>query len=546
MASKKGVFGNLFSPSISRASSRSDLSALGTDTDGESEHTEPPAAAAAPPVEQAKNGGRSEADSDNFEMQERRAKRKLANHPLGELLLPVLTCLYAMAGKVGQVDTPDFQTMEQLLSKVDTLVSDDTPARISAQIEAGIGKEEMTDHIRKTLFTSPLDRENIVNPPTHFATESYCTPDRASRFSALKFYFPMQPFSGSGDKITIVQFLQGFTRGAERMQGKLSEEDFRDLLLSKCTGKCHESLSLWMASNLTLKGIYHKLLSTFDNRETPQEAREKLEKLNPSFFNSLSNLILRVETLARRASLVVRGQANQEVIFNHLGTDFLEKCIAEPYRSNIVSMRLQLEQAADCSLPFEQYCSIVEKYDRQISSSLRKNYVPPKDRKFSGKQGAAIAATEAEKGGGNGPKKEGGTGGKRSNLGGGKKNDNGSGKDKRHGPPSPPAAEMLATSGSAAVPPTVRPKWKDGHDKGAAGTNPYVSQTREGVCPKCSGGGHSARDCENVEGPVSRYTCRRCAIGLFHFEAKCPFRKGKEQQNGGAGQSSRSPDPPKA
>ncbi len=503
---------------MSRSSSRSrDEVSLAGGSDVESDREEVNEGGG---EQQGAVGGSEEGD---FHAREEEAKRQLKNHKFGAVLLPILTSLYALAGQVGgAVSTPNLHTIADLMAQVE-----DVTENAVDRAEAGMARaDDLTNQVRRSLFTSQLDAETVVQPPAEFAKTDFFTVEKMSRLQAIRYYWPQAQFAGNAsDKITVVQFLETMTRGANRLQGKLSEADFRDLLLSKTTGRAHESLTLWLQGNLSMKGIYAKMLSTYDAREAPGEAQEKLEKLNSSYFNSLSNLSLRIETLARRASLSVRGRASQEVLFNCMAIKTLEAAIPEPYRSNIVSMRLQLEQAADDSLSFFEFSSIVEKYDRQVTAELRKKYVPPRERKPAKKEGQ-FASVEAS--GSAGGKKE-GSGqpkqGQKPNGGGKKGNPNNDGKKTG-------TAEMNSSQADSRSPPVVKPNWHS--DKGGNTSTSYVTPNKDGVCTKCSGA-HPSNACTNVDGPIARYSCRICKLGLHHMEKCCPFRK--PQGQGGASSS---------
>ncbi len=525
------LLGDMFSPkssrNLSRASTLGDLSQAGTE--GDEKEMDPP-----PTTHQRVN----EMGSSSFDNLQEEGMRKLQGRPLGELLLPILTALYACAERVGQVQTPDLDVIAHLVAKAERAVGNehilpDTSASDPRQLQR---------LIMEGLYVAPVEKQTLVSPPpaSFFASEDWLLPEKPNRHGVIKHLFSCNQFSGSNDKITIEQFLSIMTEGCLQMKGKLSENDFRTILLSKTTGRCHESLRIWSKNRLMpLPLIYSKLLGTFDTREDPTEAKSKLDLLESSSFSSLSSMLLRVETLARRAALCVRGESNQEVLYNTFSCAAVERLVPEPFRSNATSMKLQLEQVGGESLDFQAFSSILEKWDRQISAVLREKYIPRNGKK--GKWGASANAAAARQGGG---KEEGGSRGKDGPQGGQKEGSNSGqggwkkGKNDSAGwKKPPPHAHALA---SEAGTPHVKATWKSpGADK-AGGGGTHIVPNQDGTCLKCRAQ-HETSRCPNVAGPPSRYTCRKCGTGSFHFESYCPFaqyhKQQKDNESKGAGKT---------
>ena len=435
------------------------------------------------------NGNVAAEENGDFDDRQMEAARELKQSPLGELMLPIMTALLSLAGQVGGTPTPDLETIKDLVKKAEK------------DIDAG----GVTKQVMKGLYAAPVEQETIVQPPkaSSFSKTDYFTPNNPVRTNLLKLYFPVIPFHGtSTDKISVEQFLNCMTTGVERMKGTLSEADFRSILLAKTTARAHESLTLWlMDKNLTLASLYAKFLGTFDNKESPSEAREKLEALSSQYFSTLAAMLLRIEGLARRAALIVRGLANQTVLFNTFATETLERLIPEPYRATGHSMRVQMESGMNEALPFHAVASIYSKWERQISALLRKEYIPRergKYKKFNTVQARVNTVNHKPA-----PNKVKASPEKHSN----------------NGTRSKP--RQVAEVNLSVPPPVVKSNWNSLEKNAGNSTDAYVTKGG-GNCPKCKGK-HSPDRCQNVAGPVARYSCRKCKLDMFHFERYCPF-----------------------
>ena len=540
------LFGDMFSPkpsrNLSRASTMGDLSQAGTE--GDEQELDPQPSAQRPKVNER-------VSSSSFEFLQEEGLRKLQGRPLGDLLLPILTALYACAERVGQVQTPDLDLIANLVTEVEKAVGNENILPNTSASDP----RQLQKLMMEGLYVAPVERENLVSPPdpSFFATTDYLDPTKPQRLNVIKYMFPVNQFSGHNDKISIEQFLSIMTDGCERMKGKLSESDFRTILLSKTTGRCHESLRTWSRNRLMpLPLIFSKLLGMYDQREGPVEAKEKLDRLESTFFSSLSSMLLRVETLARRSALCVKGESNQEVLFNLHGCQALERLVPEPFKSNATSMKLQLEQVGGESLDFQSFSSILDKWDRQISAVLREKYIPRNGKKgkwaanasANSATAAAAAASllQSDEGGGKGSgKREGKQGGQKEGSNAGQGGRNKGKNDSDAGKKSSSHGHMHASDSGT---PYVRANWKTpGTEKSP---DSYITPNNEGTCIKCHGN-HPTKNCVNVAGPPAKYSCRKCDTNAHHFEMYCPFAAFHQQQksNEGRGQKMQSDSGPK-
>jgi hypothetical protein len=89
--------------------------------------------------------------------------------------------------------------------------------------------------------------------------------------------FPTRPkFGGTGKDGTmdIIEFLNAVNAAQEDC--KLSEKEFKSMLLACSTGRPHSLLMEWIANGDDVPTIYHNLLLHFDKRISPETARLQL------------------------------------------------------------------------------------------------------------------------------------------------------------------------------------------------------------------------------------------------------------------------------
>ncbi len=497
----------LFSPtSLSRSSTVANLAELDDDPAAvyEPVHVDggqvgraasPRPAERAAHVGQAEGGVRAHGDRDapRFEEQQQYASRRLGRTPLGQLILPLVHSIYLMAGQIGTVHTPDVDHIAQLVEQVE----------LSTGIDAVEDEELRNRRLAQGLLVNPQVGKCLVEPPSPdmFAPpgHDFLGPGNMGKLPSLKVVFPVTSFSGtSQDKVTVEEFLHSMTKGMELMRGRLTERDFRFLLQTRLTGRVLSSFRLWNENrDYTLSNLYSKLVQSFDSRETPADAKRKLQALDPTYFSSLSALLLRIEMLAKRASLEKVGRTSRDVIFNSLAVETLSRCLPEPYRSNANFQRVQLENLFGNDVTWQQYANIVEKWEANIDEILRKTFVKRNNRNPKNGQpggGASAVFSTDSKG------------------------------TSEHAPPLSKRGAKEANYLSGNGDDKVKQTWKSGADSAPPRTDAYLVPNSDGVCLKCRGK-HESSKCDRIPGPVGRYPCRNCDLSLFHFDKHCPLPK---------------------
>jgi hypothetical protein len=454
---------------LSRASTRSDLSQPDEVDEHVEVHVPPPARA-----------------QDRQEQHIRRIKKT----PVGAALLPIIHSLFALASEreergEPQMEVPDLGQIAQLLEDVPT-----TMAAAAAPKKTDV--DDLITGVIDRLIIKPPASLMLVEPPTEFASHNFFGPTKSSRFTCLKLYFPQAIFNGNGkDKNNIVDHLQSLTDGFNAMGGQLSKADVTMILKSKFGGYAYSALCTFLANeNYDLKAVYGKMLATFDNRESPEEAIEILSSLQASQFSSLHRLLLRVESLGQRAALTLRGKKAQKTKMDDLTVQTVLRMLPSAERANIISQKLQLESATDEALTFATLSAMLSKHAASLNAYFKRGYKPKREReRRESNDRTHFSSYEANV---KGRKNEGERESKQEDR-----------------------AERK------------RAFWRNEAKDSDVGRPKSLTQPdSSNVCLKCKGK-HETDQCF-IPGQVGARVCSICNLGMMHYERFCPYRLAKQ------------------
>ena len=110
----------------------------------------------------------------------------------------------------------------------------------------------------------------------------------------------------------ISEFLSTIKTAQE--QCRLSEKEFKELLLQSTTGKAHSLLSEWISSKDTVATIFHSFLIHFDKRISPEECKQQLFVYKAPKTSNLARVESHIMSLAHRAStLIPAGESRNQL-----------------------------------------------------------------------------------------------------------------------------------------------------------------------------------------------------------------------------------------
>jgi hypothetical protein len=159
--------------------------------------------------------------------------------------------------------------------------------------------------MEKRLINKRLSSHLInqaYHPPEYFSKHPVLT--SVGKTSDILRLFPNRNNKFSGypkDNLSLLEFLTSINAAQE--QAKLSEKEFRQVLLSCTTGPAHQFLIDWMEDNEEdIGSTYHQLALRFDTRKTPQDAKSELFHYKATKDKTLAQVESHIMGLAHRAS----------------------------------------------------------------------------------------------------------------------------------------------------------------------------------------------------------------------------------------------------
>ena len=136
-------------------------------------------------------------------------------------------------------------------------------------------------------------------PPTKFSdTNTLDKKEQETRF-LHNFPYANKPKKYDGKNLSIRDFLCQINRAQEKLN--LSKEEFISELLASTQSEIREHIEVWKDGGESLEDLYFKLLSMYDTRMTPDQARNQLEAFQMDKSKKLSDItatISRLSTLA--------------------------------------------------------------------------------------------------------------------------------------------------------------------------------------------------------------------------------------------------------
>ena len=251
------------------------------------------------------------------------------DHPLGAILLQIAhdNTVLANKCKVREMEL-NIGDLCQKFQQVVQLEEEQAEARY--QKAAAL---ETQKQLQRELNSHMLNQE--IEPPDYFSPiPTLTSPHKVADCQKL---FPSRhnKFSGSAkdNHMNIVEFLSLMKAGQRQCQ--LSEDEFKDALLTSTTGKAHTLIAEWIDNHLSMSSIFHNLSLHFDKRLTADEARLQLSAYKAPKTANLAEVVGHIQLLAGRISAVMPDQISCQATYNMEIINTLIKCLPQ-YSSTIV------------------------------------------------------------------------------------------------------------------------------------------------------------------------------------------------------------------
>lgn len=252
--------------------------------------------------------------------------RFTAGHPLGSILLKLVQDTTNLARKNN---TKSMVTnVEELCSAFHNGIRLER-AKLSNRFENTVADVE------RSLMEKELNHHAInsaVMPPTVFSNiPTLTSPQKLT--DIMKIFPKASKFSGNIHKdgqMSVIEFLNALT--AAQRQCNLSEEEFIDRILHSSTGLAHDLILEWKTNGDDASTIYHSLLVNFDNRMSPEEAKNRLTNFVISKNSNLAKAESSIQLLVGRAAALYPPGESRNAYRNMEGCSTLIRALP-PYSS---------------------------------------------------------------------------------------------------------------------------------------------------------------------------------------------------------------------
>ena len=222
------------------------------------------------------------------------------SHPMGRILLSLLRDSANLAKKsnLKEMESDLNELCQHFYNSIRLEKAKAAKQRkqVIADVEASLIDKELNSHMLN------LDSD----PPTYFSPVPTLM-SAHQRAEAMKI-FPGRnnKYSGQSSKgqtMDISEFLSTIKIAQE--QCRLSEREFKELLLGSTTGKAHSLLKEWILDDDSVNTIFHNFLIHFDRRNTPEECKQQLFVYKAPKSSNLARVEAHIMSLANRAAILL-------------------------------------------------------------------------------------------------------------------------------------------------------------------------------------------------------------------------------------------------
>ena len=213
------------------------------------------------------------------------------------------------------------------------------------------------DDMEKRLIAKQLNSHTLtqsIHPPKYFSPVPVLT--SSGRTADIQKLFPNRNNKFSGhpkDNLSLLEFITSMNAAQE--YAKLSENEFKQMLLSCTTGPAHQFLIEWMEdSNEDIGSTYHQLGLRFDTRKSAEDARNELFTYKATKDKTLAQIESDIMSLAFRACSIYPAGESRKNAQNLEICNALMRCLP-PYSASLVR-----REYAKLSTDMGKICSATE------------------------------------------------------------------------------------------------------------------------------------------------------------------------------------------
>ena len=163
-------------------------------------------------------------------------------------------------------------------------------------------------------FGIPKDSK-VVLPPGKVRKPPQTTLGDCMRTKMTEIAFPKSRFNGETG-MGVREFLEYMNRGQKTCF--LTEEDFKELLVTKCVGAPYKMVSNWINMGYSVDYIYQNLYSLYNTDLPPVEAQNHLTIYRPLKGMTFVKMTADIEDLARQACCNIEDPVKRTDYYNNM------------------------------------------------------------------------------------------------------------------------------------------------------------------------------------------------------------------------------------
>jgi hypothetical protein len=312
-------------------------------------------------------------DDDTAEMTER-YMNFTRNDPIGATLLMLAADNSNLCAKVGLKKS---HTSIRTLAKSFYL---HTTAQRQMQASSF---ERSVELVEQHLLEKELNNYMMsigYPPPTKFHPEAKLT-TASAKAEAMKIFPTRNKFSGNGQPgdLGVIEWLH--LLGHSQAACELSRAEFKDMLLICSTGKAHMLILEWSTNGESIETIYHNVLTHYDNRLTPGEAKALLFQYKIPKSSSLSEAVSYIMDLAGRASSSLPPGEARTALYNLEATECLIRSLPPSAKITATNIQSQLSSKLGRAATITELNRGLNVYRTTIDSEIKsRGHVPDKEK----------------------------------------------------------------------------------------------------------------------------------------------------------------------
>ena len=266
--------------------------------------------------------------------------KAMLKHPLGQILLKIQATNLQLCKK-NNINPSTCNLQDLCDSFLDVVSFQEKSFQKMLDNFAPSLEEKITGKIN-SIELNHFDEQQSVVPPLDFAPFKVIG-QGVGRVSLkdVESAFPVKPnqrFTGNPEGVDIIEFLQSMNM-AQRTIG-LSEAEFIDYLIKSTSGDACKLISSYLEVPMDLDTIYHNLLSNYDDRMPPSQAKAQLSTFRIPKYLSMAKGESKIMSLASRASVTFPPGAPRRLYYDIESCNCLIKALPTE-SSNLANNKYQ-------------------------------------------------------------------------------------------------------------------------------------------------------------------------------------------------------------